>query len=130
MLRRIACMLFIAALAVVGIAMSSHSATPAGHSMPISAPAAHGHAAHDHAAPASEVSTAVDAPCPDCADDHSGILIACAFLALLIAVSILLPVGALRLGLRAPDATLIVEEPEREAPPRPPDLAKLCVSRQ
>ena len=141
MLIRTAYILLIAALAIVGISMSSHSATPAGHAAPVASPLAaqgHAHVAHDHAAiddstpvetAAHVAATDADALCPDCADPHSGILIACAFLALMVVAGVLLPLAALAASVPAPGAIRIADQPGRDADPRPPDLTELCISR-
>ena len=153
MLIRTAYILLIAALAIVGISMSSHSATPAGHAAPAASPlvaqsvaqsvaqavaqsdaqGAHDHAAVDDGTPietaAHVAAMDADALCPDCADPHSGILIACAFLALMVVAGILLPLAALAASVPAPGAIRIADQPGCDADPRPPDLTELCISR-
>lgn len=134
MVMRLAYLLLIAALAVVGISMSSHSATPAGHSAPASSVSTV-HAldeSHEHSSSATGAPSpaAQQALCTECADDHSGLLMACAFLALLVVVSFLLPAIALRLGLTPPQVILAVEPTRGTLSARPPDLAELCISRQ
>lgn len=134
MLTRLAYLLLIAALAVVGISMSAHSATPSTHSTTtLSTTPAHAtEEPHQHSF--SDSSTlAMDADesaCADCAEDHSGLLMACAFLALLLAVTFLLPALALRRGIIPPTVVLAEKPPRGTVSARPPDLAELCISRQ
>ncbi|WAB80453.1 hypothetical protein OVN18_07670 [Microcella daejeonensis] len=134
MVMRLAHLLLIAALAIVGISMSAHSATPGGHSATASS-AATVHAldeSHEHS-PAAGVAPSPDsqeAPCADCAEDHSGLLMACAFLALLLVVSFAFPLAAIRFGLTPPHAAPMVEPTRGTVIARPPDLAELCISRQ
>jgi len=137
MLERLAYLLLIATLAIVGIAMSSHSATPAGHSTSAQATMTADvmDLGHEHSTPITVQgdSNDVDVPrsaCVDCADDHSGLLMACAFLALLVVVSLVMPAVALRFGLLAPGVSRVDDTPRRVAAPRPPDLSELCIDRQ
>lgn len=137
MLERLACLLLIATLAIVGVAMSSHSATPSGHSTTAQATmtADEMDLVHEHSTPMAVQgdSNDVDVPgsaCVDCAGDHSGLLMACAFLALLLVVSLVMPAVALRFGLLAPGLSRVDDTPRRVAAPRPPDLSKLCIDRQ
>jgi hypothetical protein len=137
MLRRLGYVLLIATFTVVGIAMGTHGSTPAGHSvgatsstvgseMPVD---------HDHVMPvASQVDTNVsvdeNSMCVDCAGDHAALLMACVFLALLVVISLVLPVVAFRFGLLAPGVSRLDTRPRRLAEPRPPDLTELCIIRQ
>ncbi len=133
MLTRLAYLLLIAALAVVGISMSAHSATPNTHSTTTlsTAPDHANEESHPHSL--SGNTTPVDAgesACAGCANDHSGLLMACAFLALLLAVTFLLPALALRLGITPPTVVLAKGPTRGTVSARPPDLAELCISRQ
>lgn len=137
MLERLAYLLLIATLAIVGIAMSSHSATPSGHSTtaPVSIAADVMDLGHEHPSPVSVHlgSSEADDPgsaCVDCAGDHSGLLMACAFLALLLVVSLIMPAIAWRFGLLAPGVSRVDDTPRRVAAPRPPNLSELCIDRQ
>ncbi len=137
MMKRMAVLLLIAALAVVGIVMSSHSAMPAGHaSVASSAPVLAQDPGHEHSS-ASSATAMPDAPldptaepCAPCGGDHTGMLLACAMLALLLITGVLLPLVAVRHGIRAPGVVARGAAPRRVAPPQPPDLAQLCISRQ
>lgn len=134
MLTMLAYLLLIAVLAVVGISMSAHSATPNSHTTSTLSTASehaseepHRHSLSGSSAPAVN---AGEAACVDCAEDHFGLLMACAFLALLLVVTFLFPALALRLGI-IPPRVAVAEEPTRgTVSARPPDLAELCISRQ
>lgn len=137
MMMRAAYMLLIAALSVVGIAMSAHGSTLVTHSTSSTPPmiSSVAHAPHDDEASASppddaEGSIRSEAPCTDCQEDHTGLAVACAFLALLVVVSVLVPLLALRFGVQAPGVSLHGLAHQGMAEPRPPDLADLCISRQ
>ncbi len=137
MLERLAYLLLISALAIVGIAMSSHSATPTVHAStaPVSMTANVLDVEHGHPSPfASHVDSeppgVPGSACVDCAGDHSSLLMACAFLALLLVVSVALPALAMRFGVLAPGLSRLDDIPRRVAAARPPDLAELCISRQ
>ncbi len=137
MLRRFGYVLLIATFAVVGVAMGAHGSTPAGHSTAASSSVAgsamsveHNHA--DTVAPHSDATApqGQGAPCADCAGDHAALLMACVFLALIVVVSLVLPLVALRFGPLAPGVSSLGSTPRRLADPRPPDLSELCINRQ
>lgn len=130
-------MLLIAMLAIVVIAMGSHVSTPTGHS--IAAPASMNEAAtgaeHEHSSPPAphrdvDDHDAAGGGCVECAGDHTGLVMACAFLALIVVISLVAPAVALRFGLLAPGVSRLDSAPRRVAGPRPPDLAELCTNRQ
>ncbi len=134
MLMRMAYLLLIAALAVVGISMSAHSAAPISHSTTALSTAPVHAVEEPHQQSLSNSSTPAvnsgEAACADCAEDPSGLLMACAFIALLLAVTFLLPALALRLAI-TPPAVVLAEEPTRgTVSARTPDLEELCISRQ
>lgn len=137
MLQRFGYVLLIVIFAVVGVAMGAHGSTPAGHSTVASSsvaasatPVEHNHA--DTVAPHSDATApqGQDAPCADCAGDHAALLMACVFLALIVIVSLVLPLVALRHGLLAPGVSSVDTTPRRLADPRPPELTELCIIRQ
>ncbi len=137
MLERLAYVMLIVMLAIVGIAMGAHSSTPAGHSSvaPASMSDSAMAAEHQHASPLaphrdSGDQDSVDAACVDCAGDHTGLMMACVFLALIVVVSVVLPAVAFRFGLLAPGVSRLDSAPRQGADPRPPDLAELCINRQ
>jgi len=137
MLRRLGYVLLIAAFAVVGTAMGTHGSTPAGHSTVATSSAA-GSAMpleHEHSAPVvphldTNLSNDEDSTCGDCAGDHAGLLMACVFLALIVVISLVLPLVAFRQGLLAPGVSRVDTTPRRLAEPRPPELTELCIIRQ
>lgn len=137
MLRRFGYVLLIVIFAVVGVAMGAHGSTPAGHSTVASSsvaasalPVEHNHA--DTVAPHSDAtaSQGQDAPCADCAGDHAALLMACVFMALIVVVSLVLPLVALRFGVVAPGVSTLDSTPRRLADSRPPELSELCINRQ
>lgn len=137
MLERLGYVLLIAMLAIVGIAMGAHGSTPAGHT--IAAPASMDEAStgteHEHSSPVaphldSDDQDAAGVACVDCAGDHTGLVMACVFLALIVVISVVLPAVAFRFGLLAPGVSRLDSAPRRVADPRPPDLAELCINRQ
>lgn len=137
MVMRVAYVLLIAALAVVGIAMSAHGSTLAPHTTASTPPmiSSVAHAPHDDVSSAaphvdSEGSALPEALCADCQEDHAGLAVACAFLALIVVVGVLVPLLAMRFGVAAPGVSLHGHAPRGMAEPRPPDLAELCISRQ
>ncbi len=137
MLRRLGYVLLIATFADVGIAMGTHGSTPAGHSTaaPSSVAGSSMSTEHEHSAPVSphlhsNNSDNENSTCVDCAEDHNGLLMACAFLALIVVISLVLPLVALRFGLLAPGVSRLDSTPRRLADPRPPELTELCISRQ
>lgn len=120
-------MLLIAALTIVGVAMSSHSAAASAHASGSAAAVSEaGHDGQHHA-----IALAPDAQCAACTpDEHSMQLLACAFLALLVATALVRPRLALvpfapLAALREADARLVDLTPA----PRPPDLHALGISR-
>lgn len=137
---RLVYMLLVAALAIVGVAMSSHSAAPTTHSKaPAIAVVDAGHGGQHYAAapallsaPALLPAAAADAGCADCVHDpHSAQLIACAFLALLVVTVLLLPRLAVTLLLPLVALREAVARLSDLAPaPRPPDLLALGISRR
>ena len=137
MLRRFGYVLLIATFAVVGVAMGAHGSTPAGLSTAASSSVA-GSALpveHDHADAVAPHSDATEpqgqgAPCVDCAGDHAALLMACLFLALIVVVSLVLPLVAFRFGVLAPGVSRLDSTPRRLAEPRPPELSELCINRQ
>lgn len=137
MVMRVAYVLLIAALAVVGIAMSAHGSTLAPHTTASTPPmiSSVAHAPHDDVSSAappvdSKGITLPEALCADCQDDHAGLAVACAFLALIVIVGVLFPLLAMRFGVEAPGVSLHGHAPRGTAEPRPPDLAELCINRQ
>ena len=131
MLRRLGYVLLIATFAVVGVAMGAHGSTPAGHSTAASSSVAGSAMSveHNHADTVASNSDTTEpqgqgAPCADCAGDHA------VFLALIVVVSLVLPLVALRFGLLAPGVSSLGSTPRRLADPRPPDLSELCINRQ
>lgn len=137
MLRHLGYVLLIAMFAVVGIAMGTHGSTPAGHSTAATSSAA-GSAMpleHDHSGPVAphfdtNFSDDENYTCLDCAGDHAGLLMACVFLALIVAISGVLPLVAFRHGLLAPGLSSFDTTPRGLADPRPPELTELCIIRQ
>lgn len=137
MLRRLGYVLLIATLAVVGVAMGTHGSTPVGHSTAVTTSVA-GSALplqHDHSAPVAphldaNFSDDENSTCVDCAGDHAGLLMACVFLALIVVISLVLPLVAFRHGLLAPGVSRVDTTPRRLAEPRPPELTELCIIRQ
>ena len=137
MLRRFGYVLLIVIFAVVGVAMGAHGSTPAGHSTAASSAVAgsvtsmeHSHsdavAPHVEAiGPDEQVSV-----CVDCAGDHAALLMACVYLALIVVVSLVLPLVALRFGVVAPSVSTLDSTPRRLADSRPPELSELCINRQ
>lgn len=136
---RIVYMLLVAALTIVGVAMSSHSAAPTAHSAgsAIAAVESVHEGQHHAAAPAPFAAAAIPgsalgAPCADCAlDPHSAQLIACAFLALMVVAALLRPRPLVVMmpshaALRVAAARLADLAPA----PRPPDLLALGISRR
>lgn len=137
MLRRFGYVLLIATFAVVGVAMGAHGSTPAGHSTFASSSVAGSAMSmeHNHAetvAPHSDASEPDDqnSTCVDCAGDHAALLMACVFLALIVVVSLVLPLVALRFGVVAPGVSTLDSTPRRLADSRPPELSELCINRQ
>lgn len=133
--------LLIAALAIVGVAMSSHSAAASAHASGSAiavSEAGHDGQHHAIAAGAAAVSAAApasapafDADCAECAlGEHSMQLLACAFLALLVATALVRP--RLALALLAPAAALrgaVARLVDLAPAQRPPDLFALGISR-
>lgn len=135
---RLVYMLLVAALAIVGIAMSSHNAAPTAHSTGSAIAAVEaGHEEQHHAAVPAPLAAAgfdasLGADCATCAlDPHSAQLIACAFLALMVVTVLLLP----RLAVVVPQPAVVLRDAVMRladfAPaPRPPDLLALGISRR
>lgn len=137
MLRRLGYVLLIATFAVVGIAMGAHGSTPAGHSPAATSSVAESAVPleHDHSAPVAphldaNFSDDANPTCVDCAGDHAGLLMACVFLALIVVISLVLPLVALRFGVVAPGVSTLDSTPRRLADSRPPELSELCINRQ
>lgn len=137
MLRRLGYVLLIATFAVVGVAMGSHGSRPAGHSTVATSSVAESAVPleHDHSAPVAphldaNFSDDENSTCVDCAADHAGLLMACVFLALIVVISLVLPLVAFRHGLLAPGVSRVDTTPRRLAEPRPPELTELCIIRQ
>ena len=137
MVRRLGYVLLIATFAVVGIAMGTHGSTPAGHSTAATSYAAGSAIAleHEHSAPVAphldtNFSDGENSTCLDCSGDHAGLLMACVFLALIVAFSLILPSVAFRFGLLAPGVSRLDATPRRLSEPRPPELTELCIIRQ
>lgn len=139
---RFACVLLIAALAIVGVAMSSHNAAPAAHATATSVTAVEaGHDDQHRAAALAMPVTAVaaagvpalafGADCADCAlDAHTMTLLACAFLALLVTLVLVRP--RLFVALFAPRVVLrlaVARLADLAPALRPPDLLALGISR-
>ena len=137
MIRRLGYVLLIATFAVVGVAMGAHGSTPAGHSTVASSSVAGSAMSMEHnyletVAPHDDASEPDDqnSTCVDCAGDHATLLMACVFLALIVVVSLVLPLVAFRFGLLAPGVSRSDSTPRRLADPRPPELSELCINRQ